>query len=151
MESALEIVKNFYESAGILNKTYCLEVFHEDIQLEWHSSKGHLFLEHTDLLALSKDLKHSYFDLRAQIHDIMSEDDKVMIRYTHYVRTFENPEEELKTKVSAESASAYLEYPSKSFLHSFQSSFRFGNLRNQFFHRTVAFFHIINNRTEIGR
>ena len=39
---------------------------------------------------------------------------------------------------------------SRPFLHSFQSSFRFGNLRNQFFHRTVAFFHIINNRTEIG-
>lgn len=37
-------------------------------------------------------------------------------------KTFENPEEELKTKVSAESASAYLEYPSKSFLHSFQNS-----------------------------
>lgn len=95
MESALEIVRKFYESAGILNKTYCLEVFHEDIQLEWYSSKGHLFLEHTDLLALSKDLKHSYFDLRAQIHDIMSDDDKVMIRYTYYVRTFENPEEEM--------------------------------------------------------
>lgn len=37
-------------------------------------------------------------------------------------KTFENPEEELKTKVSAESASAYLEYPSESFLHSFQNS-----------------------------
>src|SRR5690606_1806567 len=95
MESALEIVKKFYESAGILNKTYCLEVFHEDIQLEWYSSKGHLFLEHSDLLALSKDLKLSYFNLRAEIHDIISEDDKVMIRYTYYVRTFENPEEEM--------------------------------------------------------
>ena len=40
---------------------------------------------------------------------------------------------------------------SRPFLHGFQSSFRLGNLRNQFFHRTVAFFHIINNRTEIGR
>lgn len=95
MKSALEIVRKFYESAGILNKTYCLEVFHEDIQLEWQSSKGNLFLELADLLALSKDLKHSYFDLRAQIHDIMSDGDKTMIRYTYYVRTFENPEEEL--------------------------------------------------------
>lgn len=95
MESALEIVRKFYESAGILNKTYCLDVFHEEIQLEWHSSKGHLFLEHTDLLALSKDLKHSYFNLRAEIHDIMSAGDKVMIRYTYYVRTFENTDEEM--------------------------------------------------------
>lgn len=95
MESALKIVKKFYESAGILSKTYCLDIFHEDIQLQWYSSKGHLYLEHADLLALSKDLKLSYFNLRAEIHDIMSEDDKVMIRYTYHVRTFENTEEEM--------------------------------------------------------
>jgi len=95
MKSALEIVKEFYQSAGILNKTYCLEIFHDDIQLEWFSSKGHLFLEHADLLALSKDLKHSYFDLRTHVYDVMSEGNKVMIRYTYYVRTLENPEEEM--------------------------------------------------------
>lgn len=37
-------------------------------------------------------------------------------------KTFENSEEEVKTKVNAETGSAYLEYPSKSFLHSFQNS-----------------------------
>lgn len=37
------------------------------------------------------------------------------------------------------------------FLHSFQSPFRFCYPRNQFFHRTIPFFHIINNRTEICR
>lgn len=37
-------------------------------------------------------------------------------------KTFDHSEEEIKTKVSAETASAYLEYPSKSFLHSFQNS-----------------------------
>jgi len=95
MESTLEMVKKFYESAGILSKTYCLDVFHKDIQLEWYSSKGHLILEHADLLALSKDLKLSYFSLRAEVHDIMNEGDKAMIRYTYYVRTFENPDEEM--------------------------------------------------------
>lgn len=95
MGSALELVKKFYESAGILSKTYCLEVLHEDVLLEWYSSKGHLLLEHADILALSKDLKHSYFNLRAEVHDIMSQDDKVIVRYTYHVRTFENPDEEL--------------------------------------------------------
>jgi putative exodeoxyribonuclease V, gamma subunit len=37
-------------------------------------------------------------------------------------KTFENPEKEIKNKVNAETSSAYLEYPSKSFLHSFQNS-----------------------------
>lgn len=95
MESALKLVKKFYESAGILSKTYCLDVLHDDVSLEWYSSKGHLILEHADILALSKDLKLSYFDLRAEVHDIMAKDQKVMIRYTYHVRTFENPEEEM--------------------------------------------------------
>ncbi|MBS7320194.1 MAG: nuclear transport factor 2 family protein [Myroides sp.] len=95
MDSAVQLVKNFYESAGIISKTYCLEVFHDDIQLEWYSSKGYLILEHSDLLALSKDLKHSYYDLRTQIHTIIGNDSHVMIRYTYFVRTYENPEEEM--------------------------------------------------------
>lgn len=37
-------------------------------------------------------------------------------------KAFENSEEEVKNKVNAETASAYLEYPSESFLHSFQNS-----------------------------
>lgn len=37
-------------------------------------------------------------------------------------KTFENPEKEIKNKVNAETSSAYLEYPSKSFLHGFQNS-----------------------------
>lgn len=37
-------------------------------------------------------------------------------------KTFETPEEEIKSKVSAETASAYLEYPSRTFLHRFQNS-----------------------------
>ena len=95
MESALNVVKKFYGSAGILSKTYCQDVLHEDVTLEWYSSKGHLVLEHADILALSKDLKHSYFDLRAEIHDTMTQENKVMILYTYYIRTFENPDEEL--------------------------------------------------------
>ena len=95
MGTPLDLVRKFYDSAGILSKTYCLEVLHDDVQLEWYSSKGHLVLEYADILALSKDLKHSYFDLRAEVHDVMSEDNKVIIRYTYHVRTFENPDEEL--------------------------------------------------------
>lgn len=95
MVNAIESVKKFYESAGILSKTYCLEIFHDDIQLEWYSSKGHLFLEHADLLALSKDLKLSYFSLRTQVHNFVTTNDIIMIRYTHFVRTFENPDEEM--------------------------------------------------------
>jgi|SRR5690554_7024288 len=95
MESALDEVKKFYSSAGILSKTYCLDVLHEDVTLEWFSSKGHLILDQADILALSKDLKHSYYDLRAEVHETIAQENKVMILYTYYVRTLENPDEEL--------------------------------------------------------
>lgn len=93
--SAKEIVENFYKSAGILSKSYCLEILHEDVILEWYSSKGLLTLDLNDILALSKDLKHSYFSLTTQIDQVLAEEDTVTIRYSFYVRTFENPEEEL--------------------------------------------------------
>jgi hypothetical protein len=95
MADALEIVKKFYESSGIISKTYCLEILHEDVQLEWYSSKGYLFLEHADILALSKDLRLSYYNLRTQVHSILSNETKVILRYTHIVRTIENPDEEI--------------------------------------------------------
>lgn len=95
MKSALDEVIKFYSSAGILSKTYCLDMLHEDVTLEWFSSKGHLILDQADILALSKDLKHSYYDLRAEIHETIAQENKVMILYTYYVRTLENPDEEL--------------------------------------------------------
>lgn len=95
MESAKELVIKFYESAGILSKNYCLEVMHEDVQLEWYSSKGHLYLELNDILALSKDLRLSYFDLRAEIQDVIVGENKIVILYSYYVRTFENSDEEM--------------------------------------------------------
>lgn len=90
-----ELVSKFYESAGILSKAYCLEVLHEEVSLEWYSSKGHLFLDRNDILALSKDLRQSYYSLRAEVDQLLQEDAFITIRYTYFVRTFENPDEEM--------------------------------------------------------
>ena len=90
-----ELVIKFYESAGILSKSYCQEILHPDVNLQWYSSKGLLELDFNDVLALSKELKHSYFSLRAEVQEVLEEDDTVMIRYTYYVRTFENTDEEM--------------------------------------------------------
>lgn len=96
MESAKDLIIKFYESAGILSKQYCIDVMHDDFTLEWFSSNGHLKLDYNDFLALSKDLKLSYYDLRAEIHDVIEGvDGKIVVLYTYYVRTLENPDEEL--------------------------------------------------------
>lgn len=90
-----ELVAKFYQSSGILSKAYCEEVFHEDVILEWHSTKGLITLDFTDILALSKDLRQSYFALRTEITRLLQDGNHVTICYSHYVRTLENPDEEL--------------------------------------------------------
>jgi len=90
-----DLVVKFYESAGILSKSYCQEVMHPDVILEWYSSKGLLNLDLNDLFALSKELKHNYYSLRAEVQEVMEDGDRIMIRYTYFVRTFENVDEEL--------------------------------------------------------
>jgi len=94
MESK-ELVAKFYQSSGILSKAYCEEVLHEDVVLEWHSSKGLVTLDFTDILALSKDLRQSYFSLRTEVTKLLQDGNFITICYSHFVRTLENPDEEL--------------------------------------------------------
>lgn len=93
--SQRDLVLKFYESAGILSKTYCKEIMHPDVTLEWYSSKGLLNLDINDILALSKELRHNYYSLRAEVQELLEEGDRIMIRYVYFVRTFENTDEEL--------------------------------------------------------
>lgn len=90
-----DLVAKFYQSSGILSKEYCKEVLHKKVMLEWHSSKGVLQLDLDDILALSKDLRQSYFALRTEINRLYQDGNHVTICYSHFVRTLENPDEEL--------------------------------------------------------
>lgn len=90
-----DIVLKFYESNAILSKSYLQEVLHDDLILEWTSSKGKVCLDKNDVLAMSKDVRHSYYSLRAVIHHVVESENRVVVNYTHYVATFENPDEEM--------------------------------------------------------
>lgn len=90
-----DIVLKFYKSNAILSKSYLQEVLHDDLILEWTSSKGKVCLDKNDVLAMSKDVRHSYYSLRAVIHHVVESENRVVVNYTHYVATFENPDEEM--------------------------------------------------------
>lgn len=95
MKRVIENIIEFYKMGGIMSKRYCEEIFHEEVLLEWYSSKGFLKLELQDLLALSKDLRNSYDDLTGTIHKIIAKGNECSIFYTFNVRTNEAPDEEL--------------------------------------------------------
>lgn len=93
--TAKEIIQNFYKSDVLLEPSSVKEFLHPDVVLEWQSSQGFLKLNYQDIIDLSTDLSKAYIRSKAKISHIVEEDDTVSVRYSHYVKTIENPREEM--------------------------------------------------------
>jgi ketosteroid isomerase-like protein len=93
--SAKEIVKNFYRTDIIRDSTVLEKFFHPDIVLIWNSSDGLTIMNYDDLVAFFSEIRRTYHDLRVEVSHILEDDDHVTIRYKYYVKTIENPDEEL--------------------------------------------------------
>lgn len=93
--SAKEIVQDFYKSDVILEAQKVNEFLHPEVILEWHSTKGFLKLNHEQLIAISKELEKTYVRSKCRISHITEEGNTVAVRYSQYVKTIENPREEM--------------------------------------------------------
>jgi ketosteroid isomerase-like protein len=93
--NAKELVTEYYTSAAFKNAEAMGRYLHDDIVMQWHSSKGFLQLDKSDLTALVAELEKSYCDARLEVSHIVADGDTVSVRYTHYVNAFENPAEEM--------------------------------------------------------
>lgn len=93
--SAKDIVSSFYHS-DLVNDTKVLETyFHPEVVLIWNSSDGLSILHYQELEAFFSEIRRTYQDLRNEISHILQDDNHITIRYKYYIRTFENPDEEL--------------------------------------------------------
>ena len=90
-----EIVLEFYKSDVILNKTEVSEFLHPDIMVDWNSSKGFIQMNKEDILKLTEELSRAYIRSKIRISHIIEEDNTVAVRYSHFVKTIENPREEM--------------------------------------------------------
>jgi hypothetical protein len=90
-----DCVAKFYSSDFYKNPASVEDYLHPDAQLFWNSSGGFHKLSYHELGALSQELSKSFESLRADISHLLSDQDMVTIRFTYYVRTVENPDEEL--------------------------------------------------------
>ena len=94
-KSAKEIVRNFYLS-DILHDAGVLErFFHPELVLIWNSSDGLAIMNYDDLIKFFTEIRKTYHDLRVEVSHLLQDDDHVTVRYKYYVRTMENPDEEL--------------------------------------------------------
>ncbi len=93
--SAKEIVQEFYKSDALLENETVSKLLHDDVVLEWQSSKGFLKLNRKEIIDLTTELGKAYVRSKARITHILEEGNTVSVRYSHYVKTIENPREEM--------------------------------------------------------
>lgn len=92
---AKTIVQNFYKSDVLLESDKVNALLHPDVVLEWHSTKGFLKLNKNQIIELSQELSKAYVRSKTRISHILSDGNLVTVRYSHYVKTIENPREEM--------------------------------------------------------
>ncbi|WP_269222816.1 nuclear transport factor 2 family protein [Flavobacterium sp. IMCC34518] len=93
--SAKEIVKSFYKSDAFINPTIMKDFLHPDCILDWNSSKGFIQMNYDEILNLTNEISRAYVRTKARISHILEEDNIVSVRFSHYVKTIENPREEM--------------------------------------------------------
>ncbi len=94
-KSAKEIVRRFYLSDVLNDKSVLEKYFHPDLELLWNSTNGLTIMNHEDLVNYFTEMRRSYDDLRVEVSHLLEDGDYVTVRYKYYIKTIENPDEEL--------------------------------------------------------
>jgi len=92
---AKEIVADYYRQRTKEGAETARRLLHDDVMVQWHSSKGFLQLDKKDIVSLAEELDKSYSSSRIDISHMLQDGNNVTVRYTHYVNAFENPNEEM--------------------------------------------------------
>jgi len=93
--TAKELVQDFYKSDALIDTAIMGSYLHPEVLLDWNSSKGFLQLKREDILSLSTELSRAYIRSKVRISHIIQEENLVSVRYSHFVKTIENPREEM--------------------------------------------------------
>ena len=93
--SPKDLVLDFYKPDLFLDRNAVSEFLHTDAIIEWNSSKGFVDMNREDILNLTDDLNRSYIRSKIRISHIIQEENLVSVRYAHFVKTIENPREEM--------------------------------------------------------
>jgi len=90
-----KLVLDFYKSDALIDPSLIEKFVHQDIILDWHSSKGFVEMNFDAIFEFTQELSKAYVRSKVKISHIIQEDNYVSVRYSHYVKTIENPREEM--------------------------------------------------------
>ena len=91
--SPKDIVKQFYQS-DLAKSENIMDLFHENCELNWNSSKGFTKLDYQGVEQMLKGIQKSYHSFKFMVSHLLQEDTIVTARYTIYATTIERPEKE---------------------------------------------------------
>jgi hypothetical protein len=90
-----EVVLNLYQSDAFTNVETMKSYLHPEMLLDWNSSKGFYQMNLDKVLELTDKFSIGYSNSRIKISHILGEENLVSLRYSHFVKTIENPSEEM--------------------------------------------------------
>ena len=93
--SPKKLVQDFYKSDALINSEIMNTFLHPEVLLDWNNSKGFDQLNREDILNLSKELGRAYIRSKVRISHLLKDGDQIVVRYDHYIKTIENPREEM--------------------------------------------------------
>ena len=94
-KSAKHIVKSFYNADFVRDTEAIKNCLHTDVELIWNSTDGLTIMDYNAIIDTFKEISRTYHELRIEVSHVLQDDDFVTIRYKYYIRTIENPDEEL--------------------------------------------------------
>lgn len=93
--NAKQIVKDFYNSDLLKDKEVLNKFIHPEVELLWNSTEGLTIFHFKEIVETFQEIARTYTELRVEISHVLEDEDHVTVRYKYYVRTIENPDEEL--------------------------------------------------------
>ena len=94
-ERRKKVVEEFYKSDFYKNPGTLEQYLHPEAELFWNSSSGFHKLRYEDIEKMVQEISKSFYSLRAEISHLIRKKDMVTIRFTYFVKTIENPREEM--------------------------------------------------------
>ncbi len=92
---AKKIVEDFYKSDALINPEIIKTFLHPEVLLDWNSSKGFIQMNFDAIVAFSNELNKAYISSKVKISHILENTNTVSVKYAHFVKTIENPREEM--------------------------------------------------------
>ncbi|NBL65176.1 nuclear transport factor 2 family protein [Flavobacterium sp. NST-5] len=90
-----QLVQEFYKSDAMLDSQIIEPLLHDDLVVNWHSSKGFIEMNKAQVLSLLGELSQAYIRSKIRITHLLEEENSVAVKFSHFVKTFENPREEM--------------------------------------------------------